>query len=144
MKQEVTLLLVDDDPGHRILMRRNLKRSNISNDMMEFEDGQQLIDFFEQAKESGSLSTRSFVVFLDIRMPKMSGVEVLRILKADPYLKRIPVTMVTTTDDPAEVARCHELGCSHYVTKPVDYEQFIKAVQSLGLFLSVVKVPQLD
>ncbi|WP_309382762.1 response regulator [Cerasicoccus frondis] len=141
---EVTILLADDDAGHRQLMRRNLKRFKIANDIIEFEDGQGLLDFFRKAQDSGALARMAFVVFLDIRMPRMTGVEVLQELKADPYLKRVPVIMVTTTDDPAEVTRCHELGCSNYVTKPVDYDNFVKAIQNLGLFLSVVQVPRLD
>lgn len=141
---DVKILLVDDDAGHRQLMNLNLKRSHIANDIIEFCDGLELLNFFEGSQKSGAMSGQSFVIFLDIRMPKMSGVEVLQSLKADPYLKRIPVIMVSTTDDPDEVVRCYELGCSHYVTKPIDYEQFIKAVQKLGLFLSVVNVPPLD
>lgn len=143
MNQEVKILLVDDDPGHRSLMRRNLERCKITNEMQEFEDGQQLIDFFAKAKERGELSQQAYIIFLDIRMPKMNGFEVLERMKTDLYLKRIPIIMVTTTDDPDEISKCHDLGCNHYVTKPVDYDQFIHAVQNLGLFLSIVKVPRL-
>lgn len=143
MNTEVTIIIADDDAGHRRLMQRNLKRFKIANDILEFEDGLSLLDFFKKAQENGNLANAAFVVFLDIRMPKLTGVEVLQQMKADPYLKRIPIIMVTTMDDPDEVARCHELGCSNYVTKPVDYDAFVQAVQNLGLFLSVVKIPRL-
>jgi CheY-like chemotaxis protein len=75
-------------------------------------------------------------------MPRVDGVEVLRRLKADEKPKKIPVMMLTTTDDPREVERCYDLGCSVYVTKPVAYEQFRKAVRQLGLFLQFVEVPR--
>ncbi len=75
-------------------------------------------------------------------MPRLDGVEVLRRLKADPATAMIPVIMLTTTDDPREVERCYQLGCSVYITKPVEYDAFIDAINRLGLFLQVVKVPR--
>jgi CheY-like chemotaxis protein len=85
-----------------------------------------------------------YLLLLDIGMPEVDGVEVLRRIKADPELKTMPVIMITTTDDPREVGRCHELGCSNYVTKPLDYNQFVEAIRRLGLFLLVVEVPKID
>ena len=84
------------------------------------------------------------LLLLDIRMPKMDGVDVLKKLKQDPELKKMPVIMITTTDDPREVDKCHDLGCSSYVIKPVDYEQFVEAIKQLGMFLKVVKVPKIN
>jgi CheY-like chemotaxis protein len=83
------------------------------------------------------------LLLLDIRMPKVDGVEVLRQLKEDPLLRKIPVIMLTTTDDPREVERCHLLGCSNYIVKPVDYESYASAVNNLGHFILLVKVPNL-
>ena len=82
------------------------------------------------------------LLLLDINMPRLDGVEVLRRIKADPETAKIPVIMLTTTDDPREVERCYELGCSVYLTKPVEYDGFIEAINRLGLFLQVVKVPR--
>jgi CheY-like chemotaxis protein len=84
------------------------------------------------------------VLLLDIRMPKVDGIEVLRQVKCDPELKKLPVIMVTTTDDPREIDRCHELGCSNYITKPVEYSQFVETIRRLGLFLLTVEVPTLN
>jgi CheY-like chemotaxis protein len=81
---------------------------------------------------------------LDINMPRVDGVEVLRQIKANERTAKIPVIILTTTDDPREVQRCYELGCSVYVVKPVQYDEFIEAVKRLGLFLSIVKVPRED
>ena len=77
-------------------------------------------------------------------MPKVDGVEVLRQIKQDPELRKLPVTMLTTTDDPKEVVRCHELGCNNYITKPIEYDSFVETVRQLGFFLSVVTVPQMN
>ena len=81
------------------------------------------------------------LLLLDINMPHIDGVEVLRQVKADPATAKLPVIMLTTTDDPREVGRCYQLGCGVYVTKPVQYEQFAEAMQRLGLFLDFVKIP---
>ena len=75
-------------------------------------------------------------------MPRVDGIEVLRQLKADPNTSRIPIIMLTTTDDPREVERCYQLGCSIYITKPVEYAPFVEAVQRLGMFLQIVNVPR--
>jgi len=77
-------------------------------------------------------------------MPKLDGIEVLRKLKADPELKKIPVIMITTTDDPREVETCHTLGCNNYITKPVEYDVFVNAIRQLGLFLTVVQIPKVN
>jgi CheY-like chemotaxis protein len=87
---------------------------------------------------------QNYLVLLDIRMPKVDGVEVLRRIKADPELRRLPVIMLTTTDDAREVSRCHELGCSVYLQKPVDYEKFAEAMRRLGLFIMLMQVPSVS
>jgi CheY-like chemotaxis protein len=84
------------------------------------------------------------VLLLDIRMPKVDGIQVLEQVKADPELRKLPVVMITTTDDPREVERCHSLGCSNYIAKPIDYEKFVNAIRQLGLFLAVVQVPTIN
>ena len=75
-------------------------------------------------------------------MPRVEGVEVLQRIKQDKELRKIPVVMVTTTDDPREVENCHRLGCNIYITKPVDYDSFVEAIRKLGLFLTVVQLPK--
>jgi CheY-like chemotaxis protein len=138
----LTILVVDDDAGHAELVRRNLRRSGINNEIVTLTSGSDALDFVlcrgPYANKAGDVE---LLVLLDIDMPGIDGVEVLRQVKADATAKKIPVIMLTTTDDPREINRCYELGCSVYITKPVDPSVFIDAIQRLGLFISVVSVP---
>lgn len=143
MNKEVIILIAEDDPGHASLIKKNLKRAGISNEIKHFSDGQQVLDYIFENKSNEDFKSKSYLLLLDIRMPKVDGVEVLRQVKQDKELKKIPVIMITTTDDPKEVNACHKLGCSTYIVKPIDYEQFIRAIRQLGLFLSVVEIPVL-
>ena len=142
-KREVTILLVEDDPGHARLIDKNLRRSNISNDVVTIGDGQQALDYlFSEGQYEGHKCPSPLLVLLDLNLPVLDGYQVLQHMKADERSQRIPVIILTTTDDAREVSRCYELGCSVYVTKPVDYEQFSGAIRKLGLFLAVVTIPQ--
>ena len=86
---------------------------------------------------------RALLILLDLNLPDMSGVDILRRLKETPKTERIPVIVLTTTDDKNEIQRCYDLGANVYVTKPVNYENFANAIRQLGLFFSVVQVPEL-
>jgi len=144
MNRSPTILIVDDDEGHAILIRENLEQAGLNNPIRHFRDGQAVLDFFFAADGKpvrGSETT--YLVLLDIRMPKVDGIEVLRRLKADPELRKLPVIMLTTTDDSREVDRCHALGCNVYIQKPVDYDKFAEAIRRLGLFVTLLLVPPL-
>jgi len=144
MNRDVVLLIADDDAGHARLIEKNLRRAGLSNSILRFEDGQQILDFlFQRGDGQKRAADTPYLLLLDIRMPKVDGVEVLRQLKADAELRKIPVSMLTTTDDPREVERCHALGCNNYIVKPVDYEKFSEAMNKLGLFISLVQVPEI-
>jgi len=144
MNRDVVLLIADDDTGHARLIEKNLRRAGLSNPMLRFEDGQQILDFlFQRGDGQKRVADTPYLLLLDIRMPKVDGVEVLRQLKADAELRKISVSMLTTTDDPREVERCHDLGCNNYIVKPVDYEKFSEAMNKLGLFISLVQVPEI-
>jgi CheY-like chemotaxis protein len=145
MTRDVIILIADDDLGHARLIEKNLRRAGLTNDIKRFEDGQQILDFlFRRGDGTHRSPDTSYLLLLDIRMPKVDGVEVLRQIKADLELRKIPVSMLTTTDDPREVERCHGLGCSNYLVKPVDYEKFSEAMKQLGLFISLVQVPGIE
>lgn len=141
--QPMTLILAEDDEGHANLVERNLRRAGFVNDLVRLKDGQETLDYVRAEGDYAGRSMTEFVLLLlDINMPRLDGVEVLRRIKADPMTCKIPVIMLTTTDDPREVERCYDLGCSVYLTKPVEYDGFIEAINRLGLFLQVVKVPR--
>jgi CheY-like chemotaxis protein len=145
MRKEVVVLIAEDDDGHAKLIEKNLKRAGIANEMIRFKDGRETLDFlFQKGSGAKRKNGKAFLLLLDIRMPKVDGVEVLRQVKEHEELKKMPVVMITTTDDPREVERCHGLGCSNYVTKPIDYDKFVDAIRHLGLFLLVVEVPMID
>ena len=139
----VTIVLAEDDDGHATLIQRNLERAGIANGFIRLKDGQEALDFFRgEGAYVGRVLDPFVLLLLDINMPRVDGVEVLRALKADPTTSVIPVIILTTTDDPREVQRCYQLGCNVYVTKPVDYQSFVDAVKRLGLFLQVVQIPR--
>lgn len=139
----VSILLVEDDDGHAHLVERNLRRGGMTNRLERVADGQAALDYLQR---QGAYADRPggapLLVLLDIRLPMVDGVEVLRRMKADELLRRVPVIMLTTTDDHREIQRCYDLGCSAYIVKPVDYDKFVNVVRQLGLFLAVVEVPE--
>lgn len=144
MNHEVVILIADDDPGHVRLIEKNLRRAALHNKIERFEDGQQVLDFLFRRGERQCEPETCYLLLLDIRMPKIDGVEVLRQLKGNEELRKVPVIMLTTTDDPREVERCHMLGCSNYIVKPVDYDKFAEAIGSLGHFVTLVEVPEIN
>jgi len=144
LNDDVIIILAEDDEGHAALIRRNLERAGIRNTFYHFRDGELVLKFLQRRLDQPQrLDHTSYLLLLDIRMPKVDGVEVLRYIKQDPELRRMPVIMITTTDDPREVANCHQLGCNSYLTKPIDYGRFVDVVRQLGLFLKVVEVPSI-
>ncbi len=142
MNNTPTILIVEDDEGHAILIRENLEMAGLKNPIEHFRDGQAVLDyFFDRDGRVLRGHEGTYLVLLDIRMPKVDGIEVLRRLKADPELRKLPVIMLTTTDDSREVERCHALGCSVYIQKPVDYDKFAEAIRRLGLFVPLLQLP---
>ena len=142
VNQSVTILMVEDDPGHARLIEKNLRRAGVSNKIIHLDDGQKAIDFlFSSGVYVDDPQPAPFLVLLDLNLPILDGNQVLQRIKTDGRTKSIPVVMLTTTDTPHEISRCYELGCNVYVTKPVEYEKFCEAIRNLGLMLSLVKIP---
>jgi CheY-like chemotaxis protein len=143
--EALIVVLAEDDEGHATLVQRNLRRSGITNEIVWVSDGQEALDYVHsRGAHAGRVPSGPLLLLLDINMPRVDGVEVLRQVKGEPATAKLPVIMLTTTDDPREVERCYQLGCSVYVTKPVEYGKFVEAVQRLGLFLQIVQVPRED
>jgi CheY-like chemotaxis protein len=140
----VSIVMIEDDEGHARLIERNIRRSGINNEIIPFTSGGPALEYFlGGAGKSGLEKGKGYLVLLDLNLPDMSGVEILRRLKEMPQTERIPVVVLTTTDDKTEVQRCYDLGCNVYVTKPVNYENFAHAIRQLGLFFTVVQVPEI-
>ena len=139
----LTILVVDDDEGHRELIRRNLLRGGLTNTVVALPTGNAALEYvFCRGAYADRKGDSLLLMLLDINMPGLDGAEVLRQIKADPVKKKIPIIMLTTTDDPREVENCHALGCSTYVVKPVDYDKFAEAIKQFGLFIALVQVPE--
>jgi CheY-like chemotaxis protein len=142
---KTVILIAEDDAGHTRLIEKNLARGGVQAALQRFADGQEILDFlFRRGDGPKREANTAYLLLLDIRMPKVDGAEVLRQIKANEELRKIPVIMLTTTEDPREVAHCHELGCNNYIVKPVDYEKFATAIQQLGGFINLVQVPAIE
>jgi len=137
--KEMTILVAEDDPGHAELIVDELKDSGIHNQIRRFCNGLEVWEFLNERVASAT-AVLNYLLLLDIKMPKMDGIEVLRRIKSHDILKKIPVIMVSTTDDQPEIAKCYELGCNMYITKPVDYRVFAESLKRLGLFIQIVRI----
>ena len=134
--------IAEDDDGHAELIKDNLREAGVSNEIIRFRDGQEVLDHLLPANQARTDKPRGLsLLLLDIRMPRVDGVEVLRRLKAEPSTRNLPVIMLTTTDDPREIQQCYELGCNCYITKPVEYQRFAEVMSRLGLFLVIIQLP---
>jgi len=142
--QSVGIVMIEDDEGHARLIEKNIRRAGILNDIKHFTDGGQALHHLFEAAD-GPAKSGPALVLLDLNLPDMSGTDILSRIKAeDSPLKRTPVVVLTTTDDKVEIQRCYDLGCNVYITKPVNYESFAQAIRQLGLFLSVIQVPEVE
>ncbi len=143
MTDDVIILIAEDDDGHFSLIRKNLMRAGVANEIVRFCNGQETLDFLFGNDGKVVEDRSAYVLILDIRMPKIDGLKVLERMRQDERLRRIPVIILTTAADPAEVERCHRLGCSIYIVKPVEYDDFVDAIRKVGSFLSIVSVPRI-
>ena len=137
----VNIVMIEDDEGHARLIEKNIRRAGISNAIRHFTDGGAALDYLFNSPDGPALNGPALIL-LDLNLPDMSGTDILQRIKGDGPLKRTPVVVLTTTDDKVEIQRCYDLGCNVYITKPVNYESFADAIRQLGLFLSVIQVPE--
>jgi len=139
----VCIVMIEDDAGHARLIERNIRRAGVSNEIVHFECGRTALDYLLGEDGRGEPSRlRHLLVLLDLNLPDMTGLDILQKIKSNEHTKRTPVVVLTTTDDEREIQRSYDLGANAYITKPVSYEAFANAVQQLGLFLSVMQVPE--
>jgi CheY-like chemotaxis protein len=139
----VTIVMVEDDEGHARLIEKNIRRAGVNNVIIPFTSGGPAVEYLMKAGDGDTGSQGgAYLVLLDLNLPDMSGTDILRKVKEHPGLKRMPVVVLTTTDDKNEIQRCYDLGCNVYITKPVNYENFAQAIRQLGLFFMVMQVPE--
>lgn len=140
--REVTIVMIEDDEGHARLIEKNVRRAGVHNEIVPFSNGTEALEYILGKDMSGTVSAeRYLLILLDLNLPDMSGTEILQHIKENPFTKRLPVVILTTTDDEREIQRCYDLGANVYITKPVDYEGFANAIRQLGLFFSVIDIP---
>lgn len=141
----VQIVMIEDDEGHARLIEKNIRRAGVNNEILPFGNGTDALAFLFGADGSGEDSAgRHLLILLDLNLPDMGGVDILERVKANPHTKLSPVIVLTTTDDSREIQRCYDLGANVYITKPVDYEGFANAIRQLGLFFSVMQVPETE
>lgn len=131
-----TILLVEDNADDEELTLRALKKNNIGNDVIVARDGAEALDYLQ-----GPRALSPQLVLLDLKLPKIDGLEVLRRLRGDERTKLLPIVVLTSSKEERDVVESYSLGANSYVRKPVDFEQFVEAVKSLGLYWLVINEP---
>lgn len=141
----VTIIMIEDDEGHARLIEKNIRRAGIVNTIVPFSNGRTALEYLLGGDGSANVSLgRRMLILLDLNLPDISGIDLLSQIKQHEHLRRVPVVILTTTDDADEIKRCYDLGANVYITKPVEYEGFANAIRQVGLFFSVIQVPEND
>jgi CheY-like chemotaxis protein len=141
----VTIIMVEDDEGHARLIEKNIRRAGVANEIVPFTNGTDALSSLMGPDGSGLVNKgRQLLVLLDLNLPDMTGIDILEKVKGNEHTRRSPVVVLTTTDDQREIQRCYDLGANVYITKPVDYDGFANAIKQLGLFFSVMQIPEAD
>lgn len=136
------ILLVEDDPRDVELMLEALSENNLGNEVDVVDDGEKALDYlYHRGKFQGRMGNNPAVILLDLKLPKVDGREVLRVIKADESMRMIPVVVLTSSREERDLAETYKLGVNAYVVKPVDFHEFVDAVRTLGLFWAVINEP---
>jgi len=137
---ELEIILVEDNADDAALAIRALKKQNLANKLVHLNDGAEALDFiFGTGEYSGrNIENTPKVILLDLKMPKVNGMEVLEKLKSDPLMKDIPVVILTSSGEDPDIQKCYDLGANSYIVKPVDFDNFSKTVVELGLYWVVL------
>ena len=143
MNHEAEILLIEDNMSDAELTIRALKKNNLANKLIHLKDGAEALDFiFARGIYSDrNMGNNPKVILLDLKMPKVNGIEVLQKIKSDDRTKKIPVVILTSSKEDPDIKECYRLGVNSYVVKPVDFEAFIKAVSELGLYWMILNQP---
>jgi CheY-like chemotaxis protein len=133
---EVEILIVEDNPNDAEMALRALKKNNLTNKVEVVEDGEKALDFIfcRGAYADRKNAPYPKIVLLDLKLPKVDGLEVLRAIKSDPVTKIIPVIVLTSSKEESDIVESYQLGVNSYIVKPVDFDKFVEAVNGLGLY----------
>lgn len=140
MNYQVEILLVEDNMSDAELTIRALKKNNLANKLVHLEDGQEALDFIfaEGNYSERKIADTPKVILLDLKMPKINGIQVLQKIKSDERTKKIPVIVLTSSKEDPDIQECYRLGVNSYVVKPVQFEKFLQAVSELGLYWMIL------
>ena len=143
MMEEIGVLLIEDNEADAEMTIRALKKHSLANRILHLKDGVQALDFlFAEGEYSGRrVENIPKVILLDLKMPKVNGKEVLKRIKSDPRTKKIPVVILTSSNEDPDIEQCYDLGANGYVVKPVEFDLFHKVISELGLFWMIVNQP---
>lgn len=142
MNNHTEIIIVEDNLSDADLILRVLRKNRLANSIIHLKDGQEAIDYFSSDDNFlEDQTTRPQIIFLDLKMPKVNGIEVLRQIKSDEKTKTIPVVILTSSKEDPDIAECYQLGVNSYVVKPVAFEDFVKAVTQIGLYWLMVNEP---
>lgn len=133
----VEILLVEDNPDDAELTIRALRKYNLANHLLHLQDGEEALKFLFTSDKN----TMPKIILLDIKMPKVDGIEVLRKIKTDPYRKIIPVVVLTSSKEERDIIESYKLGVNAYIVKPVEFDKFVKAVSEIGFFWLILNQP---
>jgi len=141
-KQAVDILLVEDNPNDAELTLRALKKSKIANTIIHVHDGEEALEYvFARGRYEGrDINSQPRLMLLDLKLPKVDGLQVLKEVKADPRTRLMPVVILTTSKEENDILRSYELAANSYIVKPVDFDKFIEAVKELGLYWLLLNV----
>lgn len=143
MNYEVEILLVEDNLNDAELAIRALKKNNIANKFLHLEDGQDALDYIFGEGNFSNRKVEDFpkVILLDLKLPKVNGIQILQKIRSDERTKKIPVVVLTSSKEDPDIQKCYELGVNSYIVKPVQFEAFIKAVSELGFYWLLLNQP---
>lgn len=141
--ENVEILLVEDNPADAELTIRALKKSHLANNLVWVKDGVEALDFIFATDARANRVNSPKLVLLDLKLPRVDGIEVLRAIKTDARTRTLPVVMLTSSQEERDIVESYELGVNSYIVKPVDFDKFLEMVSQVGLYWSLVnKLPQ--
>ena len=144
MEQQVDILLIEDNPEEAELAMRSLKKSKVANNLVHIDDGEEALDYiFARGKYAGSKTANPRMILLDLNLPKVGGLEILKEVKGDERTKMIPVVVLTSSQEHRDVIESYKLGVNSYIVKPVNFESFSQAIAELNMYWLVLNQPPL-